>query len=293
MEARNEDSLRNENESVSKDIWTASKNGLLNEVQYWLKQNPEFLFIGHCLDYETPLYIAAENGHFKIVHYLVTERNALSAKNCSLWKPLKWTFFNKSNDLYCLQNKLQTRSAMYYKSYEKDTIFQMPLLAAALIGNLKIVKYLLANGYKINDYGIKNKTALHFASKRGHLDMVSYLLKNGANVNCEDIEEKTPLFDAIDRENSTIKYLIDSGANANHFDKYNYTPFHYAAFDYNFEKVRVLLENGALVYINDCAKKYFNAEIAIQDYLSAHSPSSSSEFDIVDSEGEINPGFER
>jgi ankyrin repeat protein len=57
-----------------------------------------------------------------------------------------------------------------------------PLMRAAAIGHMAVVKGLLAEGVDVNDKGPRDSTALMFAAGAGHLEVVRELVRHGAEV---------------------------------------------------------------------------------------------------------------
>lgn len=100
----------------------------------------------------TPLVIAARNGHYDIVHYLLTHTNA---------------------------DVEETGSVIF----DGETIEGAPpLWCAAAAGYLKIVKLLVNKGAKVNSTTRTNSTPLRAACFDGHYDIVKYLVKNKADI---------------------------------------------------------------------------------------------------------------
>ena len=88
-------------------------------------------------DKYTALHIAAQEGNYKIVNYLI-EKGAEINKTCL-----------------------------------KDTA---PLHIACERGHIEVVKSLLGNGAMINVKNEENCTPLYVASREGHLNVVEFLL---------------------------------------------------------------------------------------------------------------------
>jgi len=70
------------------------------------------------------------------------------------------------------------------------------LLYGAHMGNLDLVRRILARGIKINGGDYDNRTALHLAACGGHRDVVEYLLNRGADRYRKDRFGNTPIDDA-------------------------------------------------------------------------------------------------
>lgn len=126
-----------------------------------------------------------------------------------------------------------------------------PLWAAALGGNLNIVKLLVDRGADINFRVAKDKgsisaiggTILHAAAWGGNADVAKYLISVGVNVDAAGNmptgqpftlpnKQVTPLFVAAQWGNKEIvELLIRKGANINARNTNGYTPLDRAAND--------------------------------------------------------------
>ena len=67
------------------------------------------------------------------------------------------------------------------------------LRIAASIGDVSLVKTILAQGIDVNPKGKDGATALMHACCKGHLEVSKVLLDHGANVNAADNEGRTAL----------------------------------------------------------------------------------------------------
>ncbi|KAF1325079.1 Tkl protein kinase, partial [Globisporangium splendens] len=90
------------------------------------------------------------------------------------------------------------------------------LTAAALSGNLKIVKYLCEHGADIDDVTDEGETALFLAAGKGHEDVVTYLVhEQKANVEFATRYTFTPADIAnCMAEHDVLHYLLEHGASA-------------------------------------------------------------------------------
>jgi ankyrin repeat protein len=86
-------------------------------------------------------------------------------------------------------------------------------MAAALSGNLAIVRTLRARGASLENPGW---TPLIYAATGGHDAIVGYLLSEGANINAQSPNGTTALMMAVrEGKGSTVELLIAKGADVN------------------------------------------------------------------------------
>jgi len=162
---------------------------------------------------------------------------------------------------------------------EKST----PLHAAAKAGDTDMIKNILETcAGNPNERDDNDATPLHYAAGAGTISAISILLKAGANINAQDYEGDTPLHYAMQEELlETVKYLVkagertdvknrdgrsaihwvqsadalkflmQSGADINAADRYNYTPLQMAASAGDIERVKLLMDAGADVNKNN------------------------------------------
>ena len=93
----------------------------------------------------TALLWASERGHTEVVEYLITNHNA----------------------------NIEARIKIYGET---------PLMRAAFVGNLGVVKCLLQHKADVNAKSNRNETALMLASSVGHKDIVECLIEYNADV---------------------------------------------------------------------------------------------------------------
>ncbi|KAJ3320303.1 hypothetical protein HDU93_003586 [Gonapodya sp. JEL0774] len=86
----------------------------------------------------------------------------------------------------------------------------LPLATVCAEGNVQIAKLLLENGANVDAGG---NFALCQSCKYGHVDVVKFLLSKGANVDNESHEGRTPLEEATDNGHlHVVSVLLDHGA---------------------------------------------------------------------------------
>jgi ankyrin repeat protein len=103
-----------------------------------------------------------------------------------------------------------------------NTTWQTPLMAAALVGDERLIKLLLDHKANVNVGSKFGMTALMYARR---VPIIKLLLAAGANVNDKEIKGKTALHWAASRgDPDAVKLLIDAGANVNAQDDRGVTP---------------------------------------------------------------------
>ncbi|XP_061520991.1 histone-lysine N-methyltransferase EHMT2 [Phycodurus eques] len=89
------------------------------------------------------------------------------------------------------------------------------------------------------------RSALHAAAQRGLLEVCYILLQAGAQIDAQDKDLRTPLLEAIVNNHTQVaRYLIQNGACVYNVEEDGYTGLHHAAKQGNLEIVNILLETG-------------------------------------------------
>ncbi|XP_077362134.1 histone-lysine N-methyltransferase EHMT2 isoform X2 [Festucalex cinctus] len=89
------------------------------------------------------------------------------------------------------------------------------------------------------------RSALHAAAQRGLLEVCYILLQAGAHIDAQDKDLRTPLLEAIVSNHvEVVRCLIQNGACVYHVEEDGYTGLHHAAKQGNLEIVNILLETG-------------------------------------------------
>lgn len=129
-------------------------------------------------------------------------------------------------------------------------------MKAAAAGHLAVVQTLLTAGA---DAGLRGPydTALDVAAEHGHIGVLRALLGHGADVNgASESEGCTALHVAAQQDQAgVIDVLIEAGADAGRRDRYEQTPFGFAATESACRAMRALLRHGANPNVRDCRKR--------------------------------------
>ena len=157
----------------------------------------------------TPLHIAAQGGHIKMVKQILQEGAQINVRN---------------EDNYT------------------------PLHLATLGGHTRTVELLLKKGALIEAVSIRDSTPLHLAAQNGHTRVVAVLLKIGASTDARNWYHNTPLHLAAESgHTNTAELLLGRGALTKALNMFKHTPLHLAAQNGHTRTAELLLEKGASI----------------------------------------------
>lgn len=185
----------------------ACANGELKKAQELVKLGVPVNAIGHKRWGYYPLHAAAENGHVKIVDYLIT-----------------------------IGAKLDVRTAA---EYQRDLM--TPLLLAAEKNRFGIVKLLVQAGADINAHSAFNSTAIGHAIQKRNREMFDYLIAHGARAEVKDLNL------AVGRgDTNLVQWFLNHGFKLDQ-EEFELDQSHLsnAIFRNDFEMVKFLIEHGA------------------------------------------------
>src|SRR5665213_2188635 len=138
-------------------VFRAAQNSDLETVNALLEHKPDLVSVRDN-DGNTPLGIAAAEGHKEIAETLLSNAAEINSTNSKGFTPL-----------HC----------------------------AATLGRTEVVRLLLTKKAEVNPRDKGGATPLHFAAFAGHQGAAELLLANGAEVNVTDKENVTPLIKAV------------------------------------------------------------------------------------------------
>jgi ankyrin repeat protein len=157
---------------------------------------------------ETALMFAAFNGDAKVIKALISAGADPNVQVVSFHAgeitPLTSVINSDREDRVEVASVLISAKAQINPT---GKFLLSPLMHA--VGNLEMVKLLIANGADVNQKNVRGATALMAASIDGTASVVRYLLEQGADVNASDKDGTTALmcaegrrayFDASDKE---------------------------------------------------------------------------------------------
>ena len=170
-------------------IHDAAKTGDMAAVRALLEKQPGLLNAPNN-DGQTPLHVAAKNGHKEIVGLLLEKGAEVNARDRFQGTPLHW--------------------AVFY-------------------GHKEVAELLLVKGAAVNTKERKGWTPLHYAAWKGYKDLAELLIANDADVNAQQEEGMTPLHEAaLSGKKDMAKLLARKGAKSELKDNKGYTPYQYA-----------------------------------------------------------------
>ena len=147
------------------------------------------------------------------------------------------------------------------------------LLKAAHNGSINDVKRLLYWNRNINVNvidSIERKTPLIWAAMMGHIDIVRMLLAKGADVNVRDKDGSTALIWASNNgDANTVQALLNAGADVHIKDKGGNTALIWAGYNGNPKTIEALLAAGADVNATDAEGKTALQYIRIKNQVLA------------------------
>ncbi len=193
-------------------------------------------------DGTTLLMTAALNNDFQLVNFLQDHGAKFNSPDEELF------YFAASGDVPGIQRVL-TAGAHVNRPFGSEYV--TPLMAAAVNGQTRAVKFLIAHRANINAYDEVHDTPLMYAIKSRHNSTVLALLDAGANPMLDNVAQVTTLHQsAIYMDDPEIVHrLIARGVPPAAGDSISVTPLMYAAEFGHYETVKILLDAHVAVNV--------------------------------------------
>ena len=211
---------------VNKLIWAASK-GDLHAIQ---QQSSSGADLG-CADYDgrTPLHLAAAEGRISVIEFLIEQyrqnKDSLDLNPRDRWggTPLDDACSNGHQAVVELlqqagaKNERGTLPGSGYGigslQIHPETSDTNTMIWAASVGDLTLIRRLVARGTSLMAADYDRRTPLHLAAAEGHQQVLAYLLAHMVELDPVDRWGHTPLDEAI-RHNQldAIRLLKSEGA---------------------------------------------------------------------------------
>jgi len=121
------------------------------------------------------------------------------------------------------------------------------VVAAAQVGDIEIIKYLITKGFKVNGKKQGEKTALMKAAEYSHKEIFKYLVTQGATITDEDKTGKTVLmYASMGSSKEIVEFLVHKGVDIHKRDREGKTAFMYACESGRFESAKFLMSQGKI-----------------------------------------------
>jgi ankyrin repeat protein len=232
---------------------------------------------------DTPLTVAAQFGHRKIMDYLISKGADVNAKgyyfgygSTPMETALKYGHTQVvvdllANNAILPQNLHKTDIANQYLlkaanandtwSIEKllthteadinthdNFMKRTPLHNAVMSDSLDATFKLIDKGAKVNAIDMHSWTPLHYAASNSDTQFAKLLIESGAKVNAQDYSNRTPLFSAVlSGEEELVNLLVKNGGKINHTDKEGTSALDLAIINDDADMIKCLYFNGAKI----------------------------------------------
>ncbi|XP_027134293.1 ankyrin repeat and death domain-containing protein 1A [Larimichthys crocea] len=178
----------------------AARNGHLDAVQLLLQSFDTRDEVN--MNGETALYQAADNGHEGCVRIMLEagcDPNILTTANCSALHPV-----SKRGDMSVVQLLLDFKANTDFKNQNLDA----PLHLAVRNSHIPTIHSLLKAGCNINITDKRSQTAIHIAAELAKIEVVEMLLKARLDLTLRDRQGKTALGVAVRADEVIIVDMI-------------------------------------------------------------------------------------
>ena len=186
----------------------------------------------------TPLWIAAHEGHSRIVQLLLANKSDVNYADKEGATPLYIAAERGREEVV----KILLENDAEINLCDKENV--APLYIAAQNGFSNVVKLLLEFKANPNLQENNGESPLYIAARNGHTGVVGLLLDNKGSVNLCDKDGISPLNIACHNGHTeTVKILLDRKAAINQLDKQRVSPLYIASQNGHVKIVEMLLSN--------------------------------------------------
>ncbi|KAF3203746.1 hypothetical protein TWF679_010099 [Orbilia oligospora] len=189
---------------------------------------------------ETPLFIAAKNGHESVVRFLVDQGVNMSPKDEFRETPLLMA----AKGGYEAIVRILVEKGVNINTKNSDGNTSLSLAAGS--GNETLVRFLVEKGANIKSTNRFKATPLGEAAKHGHESVVRFLADEDKTISATEGRMREALsLAAGGGHEAIVRFLIEKGADINGENRVGRTPLAEAASKGHESLVRFLLKNGA------------------------------------------------
>ena len=214
---------------VNEMIWAASK-GDLGAMQDQARRGSDMA----CEDYDrrTPLHLAAAENRLHVVRYFIEQTRAdtsgitLNPRDRWAGTPLDDAYLQNHDEMIQLLEDAGAERGQVPSGANSErhlapasTVVDSPktdeLIWAASLGDLGVIRRLVAQGVSLESADYDHRTAMHLAAAEGRIEVVRYFIAHGVAVNPRDRWNNTPLDDALRHGQAEVARLLEkNGASA-------------------------------------------------------------------------------
>jgi TPR repeat protein len=186
---------------VAADIFDAVRAGDGEKVKALLQADPK-LVESRTEDGNTPLHLAALEGHAAVAQVLLDQHAPVNARGLREETPLHMAMYEGHHDM--AEVLLANRADANAPSVSGET----PLHVAARKGHRELVELLLSHSAEVNARDHQDQTPLHLAAAAGHAEVVKALMDHDADAQARDKSGRTPKAVAVEKGHADIIELL-------------------------------------------------------------------------------------
>lgn len=224
---------------------------MFGEVSFvqWLLKREIFDVSAKDSKNQTPLHLACNNGHIRVVSELL-ESGAEHSYADGGWTPLLLAVRSKEEKLVelvakhckdvnctnslgenCLHWAASTTNIKLINYFlnlidinKPTSVGNTPLMFAAASSSVDVVNLLTNRGADISAVNKNGWNALHFACDAGNQKVIQVLIDKGVNINAQNNDKETPLITAVKKNKpKSVRLLLSNNARKDIREKNNFT----------------------------------------------------------------------
>lgn len=200
-------------------------------------------------DNNTPLNVAAYEGHIEIVKYLCDSGAHINAKDGRGKTPL----FNAVENNHIELVKYLISQGATVNTH--DVLGWTPLIQCVVCGYVELAKCLIYNGANINDRDRYGETALHFACARLTSYHMNCLCRANIDYYTRHLEMVTPVLrkalQSSVMESELVQLLVNAGSDINVLNGFGQSPLFISASEGNSQVVQYLINAGVDINLEE------------------------------------------